>query len=49
LYQSAIEKQDWSLGQLILLDAYTGARIEELCSLKKEFVNVGSDEELTIK
>lgn len=40
LYESAIERQDWSLGQLILLDAYTGARIEELCSLKKEFVNV---------
>jgi integrase len=40
LYQSAIDKQDWSLSQLILLGAYTGARIEELCSLKKEHVNV---------
>ena len=40
LYESALEKNDWTLGQLILLDAYTGARIEELCSLKKEQVNV---------
>jgi integrase len=40
VYVAAIEKKDSSLTDLILIAAYTGARIEELCSLKKEFVNL---------
>jgi integrase len=40
IYQHAILYQDWVLGQLILIGAYTGARIEEICSLRKEHVNL---------
>lgn len=40
IYQHAILNQDWELGQLILIGAYTGARIEEICSLRKEHVNL---------
>lgn len=38
LWKMASEKQDHKLRDLILLGAYTGARIEELCSLKKSEV-----------
>jgi integrase len=40
LYSEAIARKDWTLGQLILIGAYTGARIEEICSLKKEHTNL---------
>jgi integrase len=40
LYAEAIARKDWTLGQLILIGAYTGARIEEICSLKKEHTNL---------
>jgi integrase len=47
IYQEAIRKKDWELGQLILLGSYTGARIEEICSLeqrnidlKKKFIKI---------
>ncbi|WP_170162367.1 tyrosine-type recombinase/integrase [Caldimonas tepidiphila] len=39
LWQAAKEKRDGPLADLIMLGAYTGARIEELCSL--ELANVG--------
>lgn len=38
LWKMASEKKDHKLRDLILLGAYTGARIEELCSLKKSEV-----------
>lgn len=38
LWKTASEKKDHKLRDLILLGAYTGARIEELCSLKKSEV-----------
>jgi integrase len=41
LYSEAIARKDWTLGQLILVGAYTGARIEEICSLKKEHIDLG--------
>lgn len=40
LYSEAIARKDWTLGQLILIGAYTGARIEEICSLKKDHINL---------
>jgi integrase len=40
LYSEAIRNKDWALGQLILIGAYTGARIEEICSLKKLIINL---------
>lgn len=43
LYQEAVNKNDWTLGQLILIGAYTGARIEEICSLKKENINLKNE------
>lgn len=39
LWQAAEEADDRTLADLITLGAYTGARIEELCSLKLEDVN----------
>jgi integrase len=43
LYSEAILLKDWTLGQLILIGAYTGARIEEICSLKKEHINLNDE------
>lgn len=40
LYGAAILKGDADLVDLISIAAYTGARIEEICSLKKNCVNV---------
>jgi integrase len=40
LYEVALRKGDQELADLIVLAAYTGARIEELCSLKIEMVNL---------
>jgi len=40
LYSEAIARKYWTLGQLILIGAYTGARIEEICSLKQEDINL---------
>ena len=40
LYTEAIIQKDWTLGQLMLIGAYTGARIEEICSLKQEHINL---------
>jgi integrase len=40
LYTEAIIHKDWTLGQLMLIGAYTGARIEEICSLKQEHINL---------
>jgi integrase len=42
LYRAALDKGDNELADLIALAAYTGARIEELCSLKKETVSLNS-------
>ena len=42
LWQAAREKEDGQLADLILLGAYTGARIEELCSLKLSDVGAKS-------
>jgi integrase len=42
LWQAAKEKEDASLADLIMLGAYTGARIEELCSLKLSEVGAQS-------
>ena len=43
LYSEAIAREDWTLGQLILIGAYTGARIEEICSLNKEHINLSEN------
>lgn len=40
IYIAAINKGDAELAELIAIAAYTGARIEELCSLKVEMVNL---------
>ncbi|MEK0231872.1 tyrosine-type recombinase/integrase [Ralstonia pseudosolanacearum] len=40
LHAAAVNKGDISLANLIVLGAYTGARIEELCSLKLEHVDL---------
>jgi len=40
IYNQAILNQDWALGQLILIGAYTGARIEEICSVQKAQINL---------
>jgi integrase len=42
IYQHAMDSGDVSLGHLIFIGAYTGARIEEICSLKKSDVNVNA-------
>ena len=42
LYNSAFHKGDKELADLIMLGAYTGARIEELCSLKLDDINSNS-------
>lgn len=42
LVDAARERKDNELAHLIILGAYTGARIEELCSLKAEDVGVAS-------
>jgi integrase len=39
LHDSALKRGDTVLVDLIAIAAYTGARIEELCSLKKDFVD----------
>lgn len=39
LWQQAVAKQDTKLADLIALGAYTGARIEELCSLQVKHVD----------
>ena len=36
IYFETIQKKDWELGQLILLGAFTGARIEEYAPYSKE-------------
>lgn len=40
LHAAAVTKGDISLANLIVLGAYTGARIEELCSLKLEHIDL---------
>ena len=40
IYCQAILSEDWALGQLILIGAYTGARIEEICSLRKTHISL---------
>jgi integrase len=40
LYQEALVRGEETLAQLIKIAAYTGARIEEICSLKKAQVNL---------
>ncbi len=40
IHKAALSKGDDTLTAVILLGAYTGARIEELCSLKKSDVNL---------
>jgi integrase len=40
IYSETIQKQDWELGQLILLGAFTGARIEEICSLQQRNIDI---------
>ena len=40
IYLETIRKKDWELGQLILLGSYTGARIEEICSLKQRNIDL---------
>jgi integrase len=40
LYQEALVRGEETLAQLIKIAAYTGARIEEICSLKKVQVNL---------
>jgi integrase len=40
IYRESIKKKDWELGQLIILASYTGARIEEICSLKQSNINL---------
>jgi integrase len=40
IYQESIKKKDWELGQLIILASFTGARIEEICSLKQSNINL---------
>jgi integrase len=42
LWKAARDKEDQHLADLIILGAYTGARIEELCSLKLEQVSAQS-------
>ena len=42
IYDAAISKGDTSLANVILLGAYTGGRIEEICSLKKSDVNMNT-------
>lgn len=41
LYQRALQRPDPTLSRLIALGAYTGARIEELCSLRVEHCKHG--------
>ena len=38
LYQESVKKDDQTLSDLILIGCYTGMRIEEICSLKKNDV-----------
>jgi integrase len=40
IHKAAVSKGDDLLAEVIMLGAYTGCRIEELCSLKKEDVNL---------
>jgi len=42
LQKAAYESKDFQLSELILIGAYTGARIEEICSLKKENIDLES-------
>lgn len=43
IYQEAKKRGDIALSQLIFVAAYTGARIEELCSLEKASVSISTD------
>jgi len=47
LYLAAHKKGDTDLADLIAIAAYTGSRIEELCALQKDFIDLG-DKTLTI-
>jgi integrase len=40
IYRESIKKEDWELGQLIIIASFTGARIEEICSLKQSNINL---------
>ena len=40
IYFESIRKEDWELAQLITLASYTGARIEEICSLEQRHVDL---------
>jgi integrase len=40
IYFESIRKEDWELAQLIAIAAYTGARIEEVCSLEQRHVDL---------
>lgn len=47
IHKSALTKGDTELATLIVIAAYTGSRIEEICSLKKSFVDL-SNKTITI-
>ena len=40
LYQTAMSKEDAQLANLIVIAAYTGARIEEICSLQHKHIDL---------
>ena len=43
LYQESVKKEDQTLSDLILIGCYTGMRIEEICSLKKNDVELNEN------
>jgi integrase len=43
LYKQAVNQGDNQLGDLIMIGAYTGARIEEICSLKCDHINLNEE------
>lgn len=42
IYTNALRQDDETLANLIFIAAYTGARIEEICSLKKKDINLST-------
>lgn len=42
IHTTALENEDYQLAQLIVLASFTGARIEEICSLRREHVNLAN-------
>lgn len=43
LYKHAVQQDDQQLADLIMIAAYTGARIEEICSIKADHINLGNE------